>query len=534
MRRMGLTLLWVIAASIASQAHFVFVVPEGGSSSARVLLSETLQSDAEVDVGLIAGTKLFLRDDKGKETPLTLVKGDHAFTVLLAPNRRGVVRGIADLGVTKTGSKPNLLLYYPKTIVGDAFDARTRLGDSVPVEIIPGGSPGAVRLQLVARGKPHSGQITVILPDGSQQMADTDDEGWTEVFSQRGRYGAWARYWETTPGQRGGESYAEVRHYATLVFDAGTPASGSTVQSTSGTAATRVATLPEGTSSFGAAASDGWLYVYGGHVVPTHSYSTEAVSGKFNRLRLADGKTWERLPDGPPLQGLNLAAHGGKIYRVGGMQPQNKPGEPQDIRSIADVARFDPATGKWEALPSLPVPRSSHDVVVVGNTLVVVGGWTLKGKEKTEWPDSIELLDLSAPSLAWKRAPQPFKRRALIAAAIDGKVHVLGGFNERSQVVHGSTVFDVARGTWSDGPELPGGSMNGFGPAAAVVASTLYVSVDDGGLYRLDPTARTWTKVGQSTPRIVHRLIADSGRILVIGGAFAGKNSDLVEAVRID
>jgi len=125
-------------------------------------------------------------------------------------------------------------------------------------------------------------------------------------------------------------------------------------------------------------------------------------------------------------------------------------------------------------------------------------------------------------------------RRALIAAAVDGKVHVLGGFNERSQVVHGSTVFDVARGTWTDGPELPGGSMNGFGPAAAVVASTLYVSVDDGGLYRLDQTARTWTKVGQSTPRIVHRLIADSGRILVIGGAFGGKNSDLVEAVRVN
>jgi hypothetical protein len=359
------------------------------------------------------------------------------------------------------------------------------------------------------------------------------------VFSQRGRYGAWARYWETTPGQRAAESYAEVRHYATLVFDAGAAASGSTPQSTAAQStaegtATRVATLPEGTSSFGAAASDGWLYVYGGHVVPTHSYSTEAVSGKFNRLRLADGKTWEPLPEGPPLQGLNLAAHGGKIYRVGGMQPQNKPGEPQDIRSVADVARFDPATGKWEALPSLPVPRSSHDVVVVGNTLVVVGGWTLKGKEKTEWPDSIELLDLSAPSLAWKRAPQPFKRRALIAATVDGKVHVLGGFNERSQVVRGSTVFDMASGTWSDGPDLPGGSMNGFGPAAAVSAGSLYVSVDDGGLYRLDQTARTWTKVGQSTPRIVHRLIADGGRILVIGGAFGGKNSDLVEAIRIN
>jgi N-acetylneuraminic acid mutarotase len=297
---------------------------------------------------------------------------------------------------------------------------------------------------------------------------------------------------------------------------------------------TRFATLPEATSSFGAAASDGWLYVYGGHVVSTHAYSTEAVSGKFNRLRLADGKTWERLPDGPPLQGMNLAAHGGKIYRVGGMQPQNKPGEPQDIRSVADVARFDPVTGTWEALPPLPVPRSSHDVVVVGNTLVVVGGWTLKGTEKTEWPDSIELLDLSAPTLTWTRAPQPFKRRALVATATGGKVYALGGFDEKSQVVHSTTVYDVASRTWSSGPDLPGGSMNGFGPAATVVNGSVLVSVDDGGLYRMNASAQAWTKVGQGTPRIVHRLVTDGNRVLILGGARSGKSSDLVEAIDVN
>ncbi len=531
MKRAVLTLLCVIGASITSQAHFVFVVPEHGNATATVFLSETLRQDAEVDVGLVGGTKLFLRNEQGREQPLTLVKGQQTFTVSLAAGQRGVIRGMADLGVNDRGSKPHLLLYYPKTIVGDAFAPQTKLGDVVPIEIIPAGAPGAVRLQLIARGKPHSGQITVILPDGSQEMADTDDEGWTEEFSQKGRYGAWARFWETTPGERGGKSYAEVRHYATLVFDAGS-GTGAT-QSAAEPRATRVATLPEATSSFGAVASDGWLYVYGGHVVPTHSYSTEAVSGKFNRLRLADGKTWEPLPDGPSLQGMNLAAHGGKIYRVGGMQPRNKPGESQDIHSIADVARFDPATGKWETLPPLPVPRSSHDVVVVGNTLVVVGGWTLRGKEKTEWPDSIELLDLSAPTLAWKRAPQPFKRRALIAAAVGSKVHALGGFDERSQVVRGSSVYDMASGEWSKGPDLPGGAMNGFGPAATVVGRSLYVSVDNGGLYRLNDDATTWTKVGQGTPRIVHRLVIDGDRVLIIGGASGGKNSDLIEAVAL-
>src|SRR5688500_5501399 len=85
--------------------------------------------------------------------------------------------------------------------------------------------------------------------------------------------------------------------------------------------------VPRAVSSFGAAVSDGWLYVYGGHCARTHQYSTEAVVGTFHRLKLSNPKAWEELPGGPPLQGLALVAHGGKIYRVGGMQPRNKPGE---------------------------------------------------------------------------------------------------------------------------------------------------------------------------------------------------------------
>ena len=333
---------------------------------------------------------------------------------------------------------------------------------------------------------------------------------------------------EKAPGERQGDKYEEVRHYATLVFD--TSVQTAAAAQRPGAVAARVATLPEPASSFGAVASDGWLYVYGGHVARTHNYSTEAVSGRFSRLNLAN-LTWERLPDGPRLQGMNLAVHAGAIYRVGGMQPQNKPGEMQDTQSIADVARFSPGAHEWTALPPLPAPRSSHDVVVVGDTLIVVGGWALKGRDKTEWPTTMELLDLSAAQPAWRSVPQPFKRRALVAAALDNKVYVIGGFDERSQVVRGVSVYDVASGTWSSGPDLPGGSMNGFGPAACVLGRDLYVSIDDGGLYRLAGTA--WTPVGRTTPRIVHRCVPSGEQILVIGGANKGNNSDLIEGVTI-
>jgi N-acetylneuraminic acid mutarotase len=278
--------------------------------------------------------------------------------------------------------------------------------------------------------------------------------------------------------------------------------------------------------------SDGWLYIYGGHIAPTHSYSTAAVSGQFHRLRLNGKPEWEQLRGGPPMQGMNLVAIDGKIYRVGGMSPHNSPGTPADNYSTADNARFDPATNQWEALPPLPEPRSSHDVVVIGNKIIVTGGWAIRGN-RTDWADTLAILDLSAKSPAWTTAPQPFRRRALMAAAIDGKMYVIGGFDAKNQIVRDVAVYDPATNTWSQGPQLPDGPGISFAPAAAVHHGDLYVSVSDGTLYRLNKASIQWEKTGKSTPRLAHRIASDGNSILVIGGAENGRNFDLIELIPI-
>jgi len=298
--------------------------------------------------------------------------------------------------------------------------------------------------------------------------------------------------------------------------------------------ATVLAALPEPTSSFGAAAADGWIYVFGGHVSPTHAYSTAAVSGRFARRRLRGDGAWETLPAGPPAQGLGLVAYQGRVYRVGGMQPRNEPGTPPDTRSLDVVARFDPATHAWNALPPLPAARSSHDAVMVGSRLFVLGGWNLRGGGRsTEWAATMDILDLAAATPVWTSVPQPFTRRALIAAADGTRIYVVGGFDQQSRVVHGVDVYDVARGTWTAGPALPGGPNNGFGPAAAVVGGRLVVSVDDGSLHRLRTDGSGWEPIGRASPRIVHRLVADDDRVLILGGARAGANLDLVESLPV-
>jgi N-acetylneuraminic acid mutarotase len=293
--------------------------------------------------------------------------------------------------------------------------------------------------------------------------------------------------------------------------------------------------LPKGVASLGAVTCDGYLYAYGGHCGKTHSYDTESVLGTFHRLKLDGGTKWEELTGGPILQGMNLAAHGGKVYRVGGMTPRNAPGEPADTVSTTACARFDPKAEKWEPLPDLPAGRSSHDVVVAGDTLVVVGGWEQKGKgEKSVWHDTALTLDLTKKDARWESVPQPFKRRALTAAAIGSKVYVIAGLGEKGGDRR-VDILDVATGKWTTGPKIPGDERVAFSPAAAVVNGRVVVNTSAGPLYRLNEAGDGWEKVGDVTvSRHVARLVAHgTDGVIVVGGAGGAGNVTEVEAIKL-
>jgi N-acetylneuraminic acid mutarotase len=293
--------------------------------------------------------------------------------------------------------------------------------------------------------------------------------------------------------------------------------------------------MPKGVSSFGAITCDGYLYVYGGHIGEKHTYSNKDVQGSFHRLKLDGGTKWEELPGGPSAQGLNLAAHGGKVYRIGGMQPRNDPGEPEDIHSLADCARFYPKTKKWEDLPSLPAGRSSIDVVVAGDKLVVVGGWHQRGKgEKFVWYDTVVVLDLAAAKPEWKSIPQPFKRRALTASAVGNKVYVIGGLTPEGTDPR-VDVLDVTTGKWSTGPALPGKERAAFSPAATVVNGRIVVNTSDGPVFRLNEAGDGWEKVGEAaTKRMVARLVPfNNDSVLLLGGVGGNANVATVEVVKL-
>lgn len=504
---------WVLLIGPAA-AHFMFIVPaRENPAQALVVFSEELEPDDNVNVELIGRAQI-----RAGGQILSMTKVEHAYRLEL-PQSASVVGGECQYGVLQRGNaKPFLLLYYAKLIRGDRQQAPVA---NLPLEIVAreGG-----RFVVLFRGKPVKGAEVHVVAPKKKGPVTTDENGEFELdVSQPELYGLRARHIEATGGEKDGKKYEEIRHYTTLVFR---------VEAMK-TEPAQIPPLPRGVASFGADVCDGWLYVYGGHCAKTHSYSTEAVVGTFHRLNLSNPSGWEKLPGGPGLQGLALVAHRGKLYRIGGMEPRNPPGEKADNHSVASCARFDPSTGQWVPLPDLPQPRSSHDAVVVGDRLYVFGGWWMKGRgQESTWHETALVLDLSDKNPRWREIPQPFQRRALAAARQGTKVYVFGGLTEDGESVRTVNIFDTATETWSEGPSLPGFDRNGFAPAAYADRGNdrPHAALADGRIIRLNASGDGWEEIGRlKQARVAGRMVAASGRLLVLGGAVRGDNLDAVE-----
>jgi N-acetylneuraminic acid mutarotase len=273
--------------------------------------------------------------------------------------------------------------------------------------------------------------------------------------------------------------------------------------------------MPRAVTSFGAAALGGAVYAYGGYSGVPHAYHREGQSGELWKLDPA-AQTFALIANGEPTQGPALVSHGDSLLRVGGMRARNSQGQPDDIWSLDEVAAYSPATKAWTNLPALPKPRSSHAAAVIGSTLYVVGGWQLTGSPQTgAFADSLLALDLT--TRVYRSVPQPFARRAVAAAALDGKLVIVGGIGADGVISREVHLFDPASGSFSRAADFP---ADGFGVAASSSGDVLYASARDGVLYALAEPTGSWKKVGELVfPRFFHQLVQLSPtRVLALGG----------------
>jgi uncharacterized GH25 family protein len=213
-------------ASLSARAHFVFVVPAQDGKSVRVVFSDDLEPDENVDIGKVAGLKLTARTAGGKEAPVECKADKHHLTAEVKHADPVCVYGTVTYGLmTRKDAKPTLLVYHPKAVFAGCDPKVALIGEKAALEVVPVSDAGKTRFRLLAQGKPVAdAEGSAILPDGTKEKVKTDKDGYTPAFDAAGRYGVWLRHSEAKAGEHDGKKYEEVRHYATLVADA--PAKG--------------------------------------------------------------------------------------------------------------------------------------------------------------------------------------------------------------------------------------------------------------------------------------------------------------------
>lgn len=538
----------------SSQAHYLWLKASPGDEQAEAVLffGADVSDEAYHLPESLAAAKIWRRkmDGQRAEVPSKKVETDDRIGLVapLADDQPCVLETTQQYGVYEDW----LLTYYAKHIACASNDQLAKAGPSPQLRLdvvpralepspqpSPGGRGSELELTVLWDGKPLPGaEVAYAIGDAEVVNKTAGQDGKVVLQPEGDGLVAVLTHFndDTIQGKLDGQAYSTAAHYATLTFpwrSAKQAAEPSPIGRGQGeglsahpasTEQGSIPPLPDGLASFGAAVADGWLYVYGGHTGTAHDHSAANLSGHFRRIQLDDGEAWEELSMQIPVQGLALVAHEGRLYRVGGMNARNAtPEDDEDLHSTSDFACFDPDTRQWTDLAPLPAPRSSHDAVVIGDKLYVVGGWTLNGSgDEGEWLDRTLVYDLARPEDGWQALPkQTFQRRALAAAHWHGKLVALGGMDADQEVSQRVDFYDPNSRQWSAGPDLPGEDMAGFGVSAWNLDGDLYVCGMQGVVYQLSAEGSAWEEVAQlAKPRFFHRLLpGGGGALVVVGGA---------------
>jgi N-acetylneuraminic acid mutarotase len=192
------------------------------------------------------------------------------------------------------------------------------------------------------------------------------------------------------------------------------------------------ANLPLVPERFSAAAGVGlrnMLYVIGGN----GDVKDKAIDGRqvfaYDTLR----RRWSRKASLPvPRTNLAAVALGGKIYALGGLDPNH---------ATKSVFVYDPRSNRWSPGPPLPVKLHALSAVVVRGQIWVIGGQNLTGHATNR------VWIYSPRTRRWSsglRMPYPMETAG--AAVAGNEIHIV---LEKRYLI-----YDAQSRSWSTGPGL--------------------------------------------------------------------------------
>lgn len=240
---------------------------------------------------------------------------------------------------------------------------------------------------------------------------------------------------------------------------------------------------------------------------------------------------WKLEDNPPPAVGyFGSATYGGKIYVYGGIN-NTSPTASQDF------FEFDPETGLWENIGTIPEKKAVCANAVVGNRLYAITGAlepffipSLPGPATTA---SVIMYEFEPSAEGWAyKTPITTPRAYSASGVVDGKIYVIGGAYSVTEISNVVERYDPETDAWQNRQSLPEPI---HGAAAGVIGGKIYVAggqtqftdlgMSKKTLFVYDPAMDSWEqKAPMPTARGYLSAAVVGGKLYVIGGTTAWPN----------
>ncbi|MCE2950044.1 MAG: Kelch repeat-containing protein [bacterium] len=228
-------------------------------------------------------------------------------------------------------------------------------------------------------------------------------------------------------------------------------------------------------------------------------------------------------------------AANGKLYVFGGLAPGWKP--------MGMVFEYDPATDRWTRKRDMPVFMHHVALATVNGRIYVFGGFVLPEKGPASWQPVNTTWEYDPATDNWRQmAAAPVARGAHNAVVVDNRIHVIGGAGlhpgSKETALHPARphralgtheVFDPAKNAWSTRADMP--TPRNHGAAAAVDGRIYVIGGRIGSVFittasntdiveEYDPATDQWGRLlaPMPNPRSAVAWGVHGGRIYVVGG----------------
>lgn len=268
------------------------------------------------------------------------------------------------------------------------------------------------------------------------------------------------------------------------------------------------------------AVHEGRIYVFGGGAARFESLNGVAVYDPRSN-------TWERLRDMPTRRSGTVAVTvGDRIYvMAGGFKQPNG-----TFKFLNIVEIYDPLHDTWETAPAMLMPHDYPAAALVDGAVYVMGGHhpdATQGGPKTDpGLDFCERLDLATGG--WEEiAPLNVPRFALSSALDRGQVLAMGGVAFRDGTFDNFTLVErylPAENRWVEDTDLTL-PWPAAGQGSCTVGDQIFIfggySYDDihTRAARLDPATRSWQQIApMPSPRAAMGVSVVDDTIYLFGG----------------